>query len=77
MLLPRDADQPVVEKRQIRLADGADNQRVVLRHVGHRIGESVAPPLGLGAPGTERNEGTGGLSVRKNYADDYEQREEE
>lgn len=77
MLLPRDADQPVVQKRQVRLADGADNQRVVLRHVSSRIGERVAPPLGIGAPATEGDEGVGGFRVRENHADDYQKREEE
>lgn len=77
MLLPRDANQPVVQKRQISLAYRTNDQRAVLRDVSSRIGERVASPLGIRAPGVERNEGIGGLYVRKKHAEDYQQREEE
>lgn len=52
VLQPRNADQPVVEKGQVGLAHGTDDQRPVLADEGSCLVEGVAPPLGESRPGT-------------------------
>lgn len=51
VLLPGDADQPVVEEGQVGLAHGTDDQRPILGNEGSCLGEGVAPPLGESGPG--------------------------
>lgn len=77
MLLPCDANQPVVQERQISLTHRANDQRVVLGDVSSRIGKRVASPLGLGSTEVEQSYGIWRLNIRRKHADDYQQREED
>lgn len=47
VLLPGDADQPVVEERQVRIAHGADDHGAVLSCELNGLSEGVVAPLGL------------------------------
>lgn len=46
MILPLNADEPVAEERQVRVADGADDHRSVLGDERDRVFESVGTPFG-------------------------------
>lgn len=77
VLLPGNADQPVVQKRQVRLAHGANNHRPVPGHKLRRLSQRVVPPLGGRGPGGVREEALPHAHPREEDAHHHQEREED
>lgn len=76
VLLPGDADQPVIEEGQVRLAHGAHDHRPVLGHERRRLRQSVGPPLGERRPRAREN-AVVHLRPRHEDAEDHEGQQED
>lgn len=55
VLVPGNANQPVIKEGQVRLAHGAHDHRPVLGHDRRRLSQSVVPPFGKRRPRAPEN----------------------
>jgi hypothetical protein len=75
MLLPGNANQPVVKKRQVRLAHSANDHSPILGHKRRRLCERVVAPLRKGRSGGREDE-VGHARPGQENPKDYQKRQE-
>lgn len=75
MLLPGNANQPVVKKRQVRLAHSANDHSPILGHKRRRLCQRVVAPLRKGRSGAREDE-VGHARPGQEDAKDYQKRQE-